>query len=494
MAGRHLRPQALRQSLRLAILVAISLVLGSSDSTSFAQTKKNATTTASKKGDPPRPISPREMGLELPDEGAVRQGEGRRVTLKDKDGNQVVAKVHLDIADTRVVLMPNGSLQSVDEKSTTPTSADFVPKTKKEIAADLKKEFPDFQTKITPHYVFVYNCSKEFSIGTSSILESMYPGLQSYLRRVGLKVQEPETPLVVIMFKTREQFDALHPMPEGVGAYYDGVSNHVVLYEQSDLTDAAPELALRQAISTIAHEGVHQILHNNGVQKRLSRWPMWIAEGLPEYLAPTIIDVNNLKRTLKWRGAGTVNDLRMYELERLYKHDASIIELLVKRTIAAPELDSPGYAASWALTHYLSTRQRDKFASYLKEVSKIEPLHDRAGPIIGRTEPAEDDVFTEHFGDDRSKLAQAMLEHLKKLPYKDPIVNQTFYVVTMAVRQGRTTAISAGLTTSPAAVREWQQQAQENLPAPLRASSAFSIRTFPNKVLADTFLNNVMSR
>jgi len=168
--------------------------------------------------------------------------------------------------------------------------------------------------------------------------------------------------------------------------------------------------------------------------------------------------------------------------------------LLVKRTIAAPELDSPGYAASWALTHYLSTRQRDKFASYLKEVSKIEPLHDRAGPIIGRTEPAEDDVFTEHFGDDRSKLAQAMLEHLKKLPYKDPIVNQTFYVVTMAVRQGRTTAISAGLTTSPAAVREWQQQAQENLPAPLRASSAFSIRTFPNKVLADTFLNNVMSR
>lgn len=435
-------------------------------------------------------ISPRSLGLLLPVEGAVRQGEGRRVKLAGADGKTIVAQVHLDVADQRVVVMPDGQLKAMAADQTKPTQDEFVPATRQEAAAAITaKELPEFKTKITAHYAFVYNCSEEFFTGTSSILESMYPGVQLFLKRLGLEVHEPVTPLVVIMFKTRAEFDALHPMPPEVAAYYDAVSNHVVLYEETDLVDRAPELALRQAISTIAHEGVHQILHNNGVQKRLSKWPLWIGEGLPEYLAPTSIDANNIRRTLRWKGAGTVNDLRMFELDRLLKDDGANADELIARVVGASELDSTGYAASWALTHFLALKHKAAFARYLKAMSRIEPLADRTAPVVGKIQADPVDLFNETVGKDWKKLSRELLTHLRKLPYKDPLVHQTFYVVVMAVKQGPSTTYTAVVTTSPGSVREWRERATRELPEPLRGAATFSVRTFPNRNLAEEYLN-----
>jgi hypothetical protein len=445
-----------------------------------------------KPGDAPPPqINPRELGLRIPSEGPVRQGEGRRVKVAGPEGQPVTALVHVDVADERIVVMPDGRLRVFSARETTPTSDDFVSATQQELAASLAAEFPRFKVKRTEHYVFVYNSSEEFYTGTSSILESMHPGVQQFLKRLGLAVHEPATPLAVIMFRTREEFDALHRLPEEIGAYYDAVSNHVVLYEQNDLVERAPELALRQAISTIAHEGVHQILHNNGVQKRLSQWPMWISEGLPEYLAPTTIDATSIRRTLKWKGAGTANDLRMFALDRLIKSDAASRDDLVARAVNARELDSTGYAASWALTHFLALKHKAKFTRYLQAVSQIEPLAERGSTVVG-TSARGVEKFNELFGADHAKLSKELLGHLRKLPYKDPLANQTFYVVTMVVKQGRSTQVSAGLTTSPGSVRHWQEEAREKLPAPLRPHSSFTVRTFPNKPLAQAYLDGLL--
>ena len=52
-------------------------------------------------------------------------------------------------------------------------------------------------------------------------------------------------------------------------------------------------------------------MHNTGVQQRLSRWPAWISEGLPEFFAPT-----ETGKRLHWKGPGKPNDMRMYELKR----------------------------------------------------------------------------------------------------------------------------------------------------------------------------------
>ena len=104
-------------------------------------------------------------------------------------------------------------------------------------------------------------------------------------------------------------------MPAGVVAYYSNVSNHVVMYERGKLNQMLPLLADQQAAATIAHEGIHQILHSIGVQQRLAHWPIWISEGLAEYFAPTSTDERS-----RWKRVGKVNDMRMFELDRYLKH------------------------------------------------------------------------------------------------------------------------------------------------------------------------------
>ena len=257
---------------------------------------------------------PEDLGIRIP-AGEPKPGGDRRVTVLDGDA-PVVAKVHVEVGDALVVLLPDGRLTSVSKDSVTLTDRPFEPASKKEMVAGLKEQFPGFEVRSTRRYLYVYNCSDAFRKATGRILETMYPALFAYVEWQKIPVHEPRTLLVVVIFKTEDEFEEYRPMPEGVAAYYNGVSNRIIMYEQSRTAVLAPELAIKQSISTIAHEGVHQILHNIGVQKRLSRWPMWISEGLPEYFAPTEIG-----RRTRWKGVGLTNDLRMYGLIRHLETD-----------------------------------------------------------------------------------------------------------------------------------------------------------------------------
>jgi len=236
------------------------------------------------------------------------------------------------------------------------------------------------------------------------------------------------------------------------------------------LAEIAPDLAFKQAISTIAHEGVHQVLHNIGVQQRLSRWPMWISEGLPEYFAPTSVE-----KRVRWKGVGLPNDLRMKELEEYLKQDNAMA--LAKPTIEARSLTSTGYASAWALTHTLAQNRKDKFFAYLAAVSQRGPLDETS---------AEDDakLFKEHFGSDFGQLDLQILKNLRKLPYIDPVLNQTHFVAMLQIGLKRRYMI----TTSPRTIKEWQQQEVSSLPPALQATAAMTIEAFPTREAALLFV------
>ena len=430
---------------------------------------------------------PSDFGLVVPVGGALRAGEGRRVAIQH-GGARVVALVHTDVGDRRIVVLPNGRLSSLPLDQTKATRDDFIPATKEQVVAELKgKALPGFKSRTTGRYVYLYNTSEEFWKTTSRILETMYPAITAYFKRLKLPVHEPTTPLVVIMFRTEEEFQKYHAMPSGVVAYYNAVSNHVVMFEQSKLIEVAPDLAVKQSIATIAHEGIHQILHNIGVQQRLSTWPMWISEGLPEYFAPTSTD-----KRLRWKGVGTVNDLRMYELEQFVKHGGGERENIVEQTVQAARLTSTGYAAAWALTHFLARTKKEKFEDYLLEVSKIGPLEQigAKNTYLQRLGGGGSELFARHFGADYRKLENQLIEHLKQLPYTDPIANQTHYVVMLDTAMQRT----AGVTTSPAAVRKWKDESLQNVPPQLRARASFQVLAFPNKRLAEQYAQQWLHR
>jgi hypothetical protein len=263
-----------------------------------------------------------------------------------------------------------------------------------------------------------------------------------------------------------------------VAAFYDGVSNRVLMYEQSELGEDAPEYALKQIISTVAHEGVHQILHNIGVQQRLSRWPMWISEGLPEYFAPT-----NVGKTNRWKGAGQVNDLRMLSIDKMLKlnfREDSAVEGIVFKT----EFDADGYAWSWALAHYLGEKKKEAFYKYVAEVAKL-------GPLEKMEESKQRELFGSHFGVDRAKLSTDMVAHLKKLPYVDPIENMTHYVILIRYPLGGFVYSRCGVTSSPATIQKTREELRAQLPLESRQNATFEVKPFPTRTQAINFAQSI---
>jgi hypothetical protein len=433
------------------------------DSTAFAQ-----------EGESPQPEAypqarPEDLGLDIPDGDPVA-GAGRRVLVKDLQENLVVGRVHVEIDDRFIVLLPNGRLISVPQLEATITDRPFKPATKDEILQELTSgTFKGFENHSTARFLYVYNTSEAFTTATSRILETMYPTLLRYCKGMGLNVHDPEFPLVAIMFRSREEFNRYRQVPAGVVAYYNIVNNHIVMYEESELTEFAPAMALKTSISTIAHEGVHQILYNIGVQQRLSKWPSWITEGLPEYFAPTEVG-----RRIRWKGLGLVHDMRMYHLIKVAKAEGRGGRkwFHLDQNIQAKDLDALGYAKAWATVYWLAKFKQAEFKKYLQEASQLKPLEEPPGPGA---------LFEKHFGSDYPALEEMMLAKLRKVKYIDPIENQTYFVgfFENAVEK------RALMALSPVTLKKWRSE--------ITRPGRFAIKPFPTKTAATSFVKRWMN-
>jgi hypothetical protein len=256
------------------------------------------------------------------------------------------------------------------------------------------------------------------------------------------------------------------------------------MYEETALGGVKPELAFQQAISTIAHEGAHQILHNIGVQQRLSVWPMWISEGLAEYYAPTTVG-----RKLKWKGAGEINDLRIFEMELYLKaRESDQAEgQIVENTVQAARLTSTGYAAAWSLTHYLARMQRDVFNAYVRDVSRLGPLQTCGEMLPTGVVPANLVMFHKHFGSDSADMENRVVQHLKGLPYRDPFAELPHYVAMIAVPGKRRTERDANLFHSQELAEKWINERMETLSEELRSSAQSQVQRYPNRVVAEQY-------
>ncbi len=415
---------------------------------------------------------PRDLGLLITPGVDLVPGEDRTVLVADENGTPVVGKLQFESGERRIVMLPSGRLTSVTANEITPTDRPFEPVEVDALAERLVTEtFRGFKVKKTRRYLFIYNASEEFATGTSRILESMYPKLVSYCEKQGLAVHEAEVPLVVVMFATEDEFQTYRQMPEGVIAYYNGISNHVLMYERSKLAEVAPTIAVKQAISTVAHEGVHQVLHNIGVQPRLGRWAPWVSEGIPEYFSPT-----DIGRGIRWKGVGLVNDLRLHNLIEQSKEPGANFGSgdLIRRTVTAESLDGSGYAAAWALTYFLAKHRPNEFFEYLRELAR------ESRPLEGESGDEQLARFTRHFGDDLAALETEMIRRVSKLPYVDPIENQPHYVVLARVGN----RLMSIVTPSPAEVTKFRTQLGSQLSPAELATAQVTVDLFPTKPLA----------
>ncbi|HTN75246.1 MAG TPA: DUF1570 domain-containing protein [Pirellulaceae bacterium] len=395
----------------------------------------------------------------------------------------MIAKIHVDVGDHRIVLLPDGSLVARSAAEAPLSDRPFLPLAKGHLAKQLLTgPLANFKSKETKRYLYLYNTSDNFALATSRILESMFPGIAAFYEGQNLGEKQAELPLVVIMFRTEDEFQQFQRMPAGVVAYYNVLTNQVVMYEESKLARIKPELAIQQSISTIAHEGVHQILHNIGVQQRLSVWPMWLAEGLAEYFAPTTTG-----KKLAWKGAGQVNDLRMYELEVYLKARSGDTPSgqMVAATVGAARLSSTGYAAAWALTTYLAKTQRAAFNRYVADVSKLGPLEGHL-KVAGRGVIPENIVgFQKFFGEDLGELESGLVTYLKRLPYDDPFSEWPHYAAFVASSPAGKPRREANVFHTAEMAEKWQRETIGKLPADSQPKAQAAIREFNNRPLAE---------
>lgn len=411
------------------------------------------------------PAFPQQPELQLPVGAKPTPGGGRRVIVRSPAGDFQVALLNCTIADKSLVTMPSGEISLVDQIKTKPTDQPFKASRKALAAAIQAAGLEEFKVTRSKPYIYVSDCSDPFLAHTQTIMESMYQGVFDHLKSWGLEIEDPVVPLVVVIMPSRKAFDEYFRVPREWAAYYNGLSNQVVLYEDEKLADAAPQYALMQASYVIAHEGVHQLLPNTGIQNRLSRWPMWITEGLPEYFCPLKIHTRIAKqglagmpvRSVTWTKAGMINQLRMRDLLRIRTKQGEVMQQMAQ----ASQLNSNGYALAWGMVHYLVNKRPTEFRAYLEDLTKI-------GSLEGLEEPTMDPYFKKHFGDDFVALEKSVQQYVTSeemmSQYKDPIANQTIYVIQRLIRKGSRQQLALYRSFSPAGARGWREKQEAEFP------------------------------
>jgi hypothetical protein len=208
---------------------------------------------------------PRDLGLAIAQNAPLIPGDNQTVLVPDEEENPVVGKLQFSSGDQRIVLLPSGRLTSLESQQVTPTDRPFEPIEPEVIAERLSQQtFQGFKIKTdSPLRLSVQLerrvCDRDqphFRVDVSEVGQ-----LLRETRTHGSRNRSPRW--WSLCFATEEEFQTYREMPEGVVAYYNGISNYVVMYEKSKLAEVAPTIAVKQAISTVAHEGVHQVLHKH---------------------------------------------------------------------------------------------------------------------------------------------------------------------------------------------------------------------------------------
>ncbi len=381
--------------------------------------------------------------------------EPRRVLVRDAKGRAIVAREYGTLKGRTAVLLPDGQIGWPE--GLVETDRPFVPASIDELRRALldDPEFATFRVLQTPHYLVFYQSTEHFAQASADLLERLFDGLTAALKKHGLPVEKPEFPLVAVVFATENDFRANRRVAADVQAYYEILSNRIFFYEKSRRDQDSPEVSALRKPQTVAHEGTHQILHNIGIQPRLSDWPLWLAEGLAEYCSPPKMT----RKGTDWAGLGQVNPIHMATIrdledplpdqfrggprEALLARDRrpSTVEYLVTQK----DLTPTDYARAWALTHYLYTQRLDDFVAYIGRLRRMKPFEERS--------PEEQLVdFREAFGGDLAQMDGKVGRYVRKLKQADAL---PYFAVIFEQQIGPTIRREAMVSQSASVIRQW---------------------------------------
>ena len=311
--------------------------------------------------------------------------------------------------------------------SKTKTPADSPPLTRKQLSEQLLEELPEgFRIHTTKNYVVAYQTERSYAKWIGNLYEGK---LKKKFRlfwknhKFRIHAEEPVYPLVAIIFANKESYAAwalreLGQPADDVVAYYNLMTNRVIMYDLTadrhdgqgggrDMNQIFQDPRSIPMVTTIIHEGTHQLMFNTGLQTRLADTPYWLNEGIAMYFETP--DLNNQQG---WNGPGKVNRER---LAGMLVYSRSRPENSLETLIATDDrlrvggiVSGHAYAESWSLIHFLIKRKPSEFTDYLKHLAQKKRL------VADSPEQRIAD-FKQFFGDDFKSLDNEFLQYLQQL-------------------------------------------------------------------------------
>jgi hypothetical protein len=264
-----------------------------------------------------------------------------------------------------------------------------------ELRNQLSREFGrDFELGSTRHYLVVAPVGRAAEY--ANLFERHYSTLQSYFKLRGFTIQEPEFPLVAIVFATQKQF-VEYAQGEGsktmshMQGYYSPRTNRVALFESRSRSPNVSWLPLpdRQrsgwlselgAIQTdlqetMIHEATHQIAYNIGLHSRTGETPRWVVEGMATAFEPEGMRGLQASSPPKQR----INHERFLVFQNFVqsgRRPAKSLRSFIESDSLYESAVLDFYAQSWALTFFLMETRPRNYSAYLKRIADRDPLAD----------------------------------------------------------------------------------------------------------------------
>ena len=280
------------------------------------------------------------------------------------------------------------------------------------------------RVKVSERFVFVYDVSDAYVEWLSALLNEVAKAFDKFVEKLELEVDEPTEPMTVVVFATREEFDAYAVKLRGPGymdqerkptGFYSQRLNRSIVYDHTGveatrtddestgarsysrkrINEEARSIKRRDNAdsntTTLVHEATHQLCYNYGIFSSDFRAPDWVVEGMAMTFEQTTSEA-----PLGWRFRN-VFPVNVNRLERFRRYaqenpDCAILDEILASDAFAERLDVDGYAASWALFYYCYRKRPKELAAYLKTIAAKRPFS-------RYSERERLDDFVEAFGD-----------------------------------------------------------------------------------------------
>jgi hypothetical protein len=302
----------------------------------------------------------------------VVAAEPGRWTLALDVGGARVERMPLTWSTRQVQLLTReGRLWSFDPsdaKSYRKSSATFQSYPVADIRERLARELgKSFEVSNTGHFLVAH--PKGQRDVWSPRFEKLYHSFKYYFSVRGFNVNEPEFPLVAIVWSNQSDFlryaasENARVAPGTLG-YYSQKSNRITLF---DTSGGAGGDAWQQNADTIIHEATHQTAFNTGVHRRFAVAPRWLVEGLAMMFEAPGVHSSRQFGSQQDR----INRDRLAQFKRLVeKHQAAPLESLIASDNLFQTDVNTAYAYAWALSFYLVETQPQKYSKYLAMTAK----------------------------------------------------------------------------------------------------------------------------